>query len=185
MRKLELMGKRFERLTVILKLENNKKGNTQWLCACDCGKTIKSTGTDLTTGRKPSCGCRKSELISEARKLPTGEAAQNSLFAQYKKSARERNIEFNLNLEEFKSLIDKNCHYCGDISTLKVYGDARLESKGANGNFIYTGIDRKDSNLGYELYNCLTCCKTCNFAKNDMSYDEFMTYLGRLVKFRS
>lgn len=54
---LDLVGKRFGYLTVISRTENNKNGNTQWLCKCDCGKTKVALGYDLTHGRTTTCGC--------------------------------------------------------------------------------------------------------------------------------
>lgn len=60
-----------------------------------------------------------------------------------------------------------------------------MKFENLNGNFIFTGIDRKDSSEGYHIENCVTCCKTCNFAKNNTPYDEFIQYLDRLTAFRS
>lgn len=106
------------------------------------------------------------------------------MYAQYRKSAKQRDFSFTLTPSEFANIIDQHCHYCGAGPSLKAFGVVRMATKNVNGNFTYTGIDRKDSSRGYELNNCLPCCKTCNFAKNDMSYDEFIAYLDRLAKFR-
>ena len=106
------------------------------------------------------------------------------MYSQYRKSAKYRNITFSLTVSEFAALIDKNCHYCGAGPSLKAFGDNRMAQRKINGNFIYTGVDRKDSNAGYSIGNCVTCCKTCNFAKNDVPYDEFIAYLNKLVLFR-
>lgn len=54
---LELVGKKFGNLTVLERAENNKNGNTQWLCKCDCGGTKVCLGYDLTHGRTTTCGC--------------------------------------------------------------------------------------------------------------------------------
>lgn len=180
-----LIGKRFVRLIVVARAESNKHGHTKWECLCDCGNTVIAYASDLKRGGRPSCGCLKSEKISQHRKLNPGEAAFNSLFAGYKKSSKERGLTFSLTTEDFRSLIDKNCHYCGSPPMLAVYGKQRMASRRVNGNFWYTGIDRKDSTVGYHIDNCVTCCKVCNFAKNDMPYEAFIEYLGKLVSFRS
>lgn len=52
-----LIGQRFGNLTVLQRVENNARGNTQWLCKCDCGKTKVILGFDLTHGRSTTCGC--------------------------------------------------------------------------------------------------------------------------------
>lgn len=183
--KLEnMIGKRFTRLIVTARAENNKRGHTRWHCLCDCGESIIALASDLKRGQRPSCGCLKSEKISAMRKLEPGKSGLNQMFAQYRKSARHRGIEFHLTADEFKQLIDKNCHYCGTGPSLKAFGFNRMVLRNVNGNFIYTGIDRKDSDQGYHIDNCVTCCKTCNFAKNDMSYNEFLAYLDRLLAHR-
>ncbi len=180
-----LTGKRFVRLIVLDQAPSNKHGHTKWNCLCDCGKTIIAYASDLKRGGRPSCGCLKSEKISALRKLAPGQAGLNQTFGQYKKSATERSIEFHLTHAEFTNLIDKNCHYCGAGPSLKIFSAYTMTRNGTNGNFIYTGIDRKNSDEGYHFDNCVTCCKTCNFAKNDMSYKEFIEYLDRLVEHRS
>lgn len=185
MRFENLTGKRFTRLVVTAQAESNKHGHPRWRCLCDCGNTIVALSSDLKRGGRPSCGCLKSEKISALRKLPEGEAGLNNMFAQYRKGAAQRGIEFHLTAAEFKQIIDKTCHYCGVGPTLKSFGETRMNQRNINGNFTYTGIDRKDSDQGYHFENCVTCCKTCNFAKNDMSYNEFIEYLNRLTTFRA
>ena len=53
-----------------------------------------------------------------------------------------------------------------------------------HGDYIYSGIDRKNPARGYVLDNVVPCCKRCNYAKNDFSYDEHLEYLDRLVAYR-
>lgn len=179
-----LIGQRFTRLIVVSQAESNKHGHTKWNCKCDCGKEVIAYASDLKRGGRPSCGCLKSEKISALRKLQPGKSGLNNMYAQYRKSATQRDLPFSLTILDFEQLIDKNCHYCNSGPTLKAFGETRMIRNNVNGNFIYTGIDRKDSDKGYELDNCVTCCKTCNFAKNDMSYTEFLAYLDVLVQYR-
>lgn len=54
---VDLTGQKFGKLTVVERTANNKKGNTMWLCNCDCGNTKEVLGYDLTHGRTVSCGC--------------------------------------------------------------------------------------------------------------------------------
>lgn len=60
---IDLTGKRFNRLTVIKRMPN-KKNITMWLCRCDCGKEIISSGGHLKDGHTKSCGCYKTEVIT-------------------------------------------------------------------------------------------------------------------------
>lgn len=61
---VDLIGQKFNRLTVIKRLEN-KGSRAQWLCQCDCGGTIISDSYRLTHGVTKSCGCYKAEKTSE------------------------------------------------------------------------------------------------------------------------
>lgn len=54
----DLTGKKFGKITVVERLENNHKNQTIWLCECDCGKIEKIKGVYLTSG-KESCGCTR------------------------------------------------------------------------------------------------------------------------------
>lgn len=53
----DLIGQKFERLTVIEKTSKRKNGAVVWLCKCDCGKYKEVTTADLRSGRVRSCGC--------------------------------------------------------------------------------------------------------------------------------
>lgn len=72
---LNLIGKRFGNLEVLERAENNKRGNTQWLCKCDCGKVVVVDGYGLAHGRNTTCGCaiNKKGKISHNRKDIVGE----------------------------------------------------------------------------------------------------------------
>ena len=63
---IDLKGKRFSRLTVIERVENNSRGNTMWRCKCDCGNEIVVRGSCLTSGNTKSCGCyRYDQTVSK------------------------------------------------------------------------------------------------------------------------
>ena len=53
---LDLTGKKFNRLTVINRVKNNKK-MTKWLCKCECGNFIEVQAGNLKNGHTKSCGC--------------------------------------------------------------------------------------------------------------------------------
>jgi len=41
-------------------------------------------------------------------------------------------------------------------------------------------IDRVDPKKGYTKDNCVPCCATCNFVKNNMNYGDFIQYIRSL-----
>lgn len=68
-----LIGQRFGKLVVVKREPNNKKGNTMWLCQCDCGRTKVALGYDLTHGRTVSCGCKNVGKPAPIREDITGQ----------------------------------------------------------------------------------------------------------------
>lgn len=59
---IDLTGKKFGRLKVIERVENNKFGQVCYKCMCDCGNITIVPGNRLTQNRQKSCGCLRKEL---------------------------------------------------------------------------------------------------------------------------
>jgi hypothetical protein len=67
---IDLTGKEFGRLKVLERAENNKWGQIQWLCRCNCdGKEVIKTGSTLKSGDTKSCGCLHRESATKMGKL--------------------------------------------------------------------------------------------------------------------
>ena len=69
-KQIEMVGKKFGKLTVIELASNTgkKKYEKYWLCKCECGNFTIIGGSELRTGRTQSCGCLQRERTSKARK---------------------------------------------------------------------------------------------------------------------
>lgn len=66
MQKLDLIGQRFGRLTVIKAAESTPRGKSRWVCRCDCGKECTVLGLNLRRGHTASCGClRENDLAGQ------------------------------------------------------------------------------------------------------------------------
>lgn len=63
MPRLDLIGKRFGRLTVIA-FAGTVKQQSLWLCRCDCGREKVVRGRCLQNGNTRSCGCLRSEVAA-------------------------------------------------------------------------------------------------------------------------
>lgn len=180
MKLTEWEGRRFTRL-IVVGYVNHHRSQGLWLCRCDCGRELVVRGSNLITKNTKSCGCLAKEVQITLGKnlprriLPLGHAQKNSVLALYKCRAKRKGYDWNLTEEQFENLVSGECHYCGDIPANKA---CRV---GSNGAFIYNGIDRLDNSKGYECDNVVSCCKICNFAKNDMNYGEFMTWIARVT----
>lgn len=53
----DIVGKKFNMLTVIKEVEERKGNSIQYLCICDCGKEVIKVGSSVKSGRVKSCGC--------------------------------------------------------------------------------------------------------------------------------
>lgn len=60
-KKLDLYGMRFGRLTVTSRAEPSRAGKSRWHCVCDCGGFTVSVGSSLVSGQSTSCGCYRDE----------------------------------------------------------------------------------------------------------------------------
>jgi hypothetical protein len=89
MEKLDLLGEKYGRLTVIAEADpiyyNGRKAS-RWLCKCDCGATVLVTTNKLRAGSTKSCGC----LAKEAGNKSIKNAAKASLAK--KKADRDKLI---------------------------------------------------------------------------------------------
>lgn len=163
-----LVGMRFGRLIVKQRLnESDKFRSRYYLCECDCGKTKKLSSHNLKkTGGSSSCGCLAKEL--GLSKLPYGQSSFNQLLARYVFGAAKRKVSFDLTKEEFIELVSSDCHYCG-VAPYQI-----ITGKGLNGEFVYNGVDRLNSKLGYTPKNCVPCCGMCNKMKLDTDFEVFV-----------
>ena len=72
MRVIDLTGMKFDRLTVIKRVENDAQGSAKWECRCECGAMLSVRGHSLTSGNTHSCGCYQKERASEAKRTHCG-----------------------------------------------------------------------------------------------------------------
>lgn len=164
-----LVGLRFGFLIVIHKIND-----IHYKCICICGHFCEVSADLLIRGIRKSCGCKKSKKDAVL-------TAINIIFNNYKKGAIERDLCFDLNKDKFVELITNNCYYCGS-SPNNLY----FNSSSSDGyEFYYTGIDRINSDLGYSLNNCVSCCWFCNRAKLNSSYEEFMRWMHKLILYQT
>ena len=117
--------------------------------------------------QRPVCGeCSnpyKNMTREEYREMY--QKSDKGIYSRYKndckrRSRKKRGIEMLLKFEEFSEIINKQCIYCGDISR---------------------GVDRVDSEKSYTVENSKPCCKRCNQMKNDLTKQEFIDHMKRVL----
>lgn len=141
----------------------------KWLCECNnCGWQSHKSKKELD---KKCFTCKG---------LLRGEAGFNKLLHNYKSSAKQRNYDFMLTNDQFKNLTSDSCFYCGVEPTQQIATDNKIEW----GTYLYNGIDRVDNTIGYVESNCVSCCWLCNQAKYNMSQNDFITWIKRLITYQ-
>ena len=124
-----------------------------------------------------TCDFEKVNFIkTHPRMKAPGVSNRNSLLNQYKYSAKDRNLSFNLTKEEATFLFKSNCYYCQRPP------HQVQNNKGSNGAFTYTGIDRVKNDTGYKKDNVVPCCKRCNSWKKALAYDQFRAWVVRVYE---
>lgn len=122
--------------------------------------------------------------IQAARLTEPGLGPQyRELYRHYRAAANRRGYSFLITFEEFKTLILRNCYYCGQEPNMS-YKGTRLKIKDVS-MFKINGIDRVNNDEGYILSNCVTACKICNNAKNTLSSEEFLLWINKIYTYRA
>lgn len=140
---------------------------------CKCGKEWEVQLGNVLNGSTSSCGKSPCRSIKYGPK--DSEVGYKALLYVYKKHAKERGFEFHLTYDEFKHMLQQNCHYCNS-EPKQVYQLFKPGTKIVRTGVpvIYNGIDRMDSSGHYTKENTVTACKRCNVGKMDQSYNEFI-----------
>lgn len=174
-----IIGKKFERLTVLSLIGIDRHHSSLWKCQCACGAIAAVTRNSLIQGLVKSCGCLRDEKFKVNRKRgEPGEAAFNKLFRRYQRRSSEKRIAFHLSKEVFKKLTSMSCDYCGNAPSLEA------KDRGNNGAYIYNTLDRAENSKGYTEDNTVPACWTCNRMKNVMNSFNFIKACEAVVKHR-
>lgn len=163
-------------------LDEFKEGGCKKVLAkCSCGKIKTYRKSNVKVGGTISCGCYKRKLLQK----PQGESGFSEAYKTYKSSAKKRNKEFALTKEQFRDIATRPCTYCGSCLENKMYCyQSRSEEMKQRSEWRYTGIDRKDNELGYTVENSIPCCGICNRGKYMLTEEQWEKYIMNLVEFR-
>ena len=65
MKRVDISGKVFNRLTVISRADKDIHGRSKWHCLCDCGSETIVRSCNLSSGHTKSCGCFHREATTK------------------------------------------------------------------------------------------------------------------------
>ena len=163
MHKIDMVGKRFNRLTVIAYADDyiSPRGKhwTNCLCRCDCGKMHTARACSLKSGAVQSCGCLAREKAA-ARNCKHGLANKDPLYSTWK-GMRERCI--NPKQRHWHRYGGRGIRvYAGwdDFAAFREWALSHGWQRGLQ-------IDRIDDSRGYSPGNCrIVTCKENNDHRN-------------------
>jgi len=150
----------------------------QYILKCSCGNTAKGPTTFvsracMSLAKLGFAGCQKCRYdFLRDQKMNSAEK-YSTIYCRYRKSAKNRGLEFTLSLEEAAKLFSSSCVYCGDKPTNTCIRTSLM-------TYNYTGIDRLDNNLGYIQDNVVPCCQNCNLAKYTKSPKDFLKHIEKI-----
>jgi len=165
----DIAGLRSGKLTAIEPTKMRHPDNSViWLCRCDCGNE-KLYPTYYITGKQiKSCGCVYK--VSDQGNV-------SALLRTYKSLAKKRGLVWGLSRTRFNYLIRLDCEYCGSAPSQKVSSSSR------NNPLVYNGVDRVDPQRGYEINNCVPCCKHCNQSKWTNTVEEWTAHMKLVLSY--
>lgn len=82
------------------------------------------------------------------------------VYKQHLRSARRRGIPNELSEDRYRWLLSQPCAYCGSEAG---------------------GVDRVKSEWGYTTLNSVPCCKDCNYAKQSLAANRFISHAAKIV----
>jgi hypothetical protein len=171
-----IVGQRSGRLTVIDAgpyYEDTSRRQKRIVAICDCGDERRYDEYRFVSGGVKQCPpCSFNE---RAEKISNPESGWNLWFYGYQQNAKSRKIEFNLTVDEFKSICSQNCAYCG----------LKPQPRTARRHIIYAnGVDRMNPDFGYFIGNVNPSCSECNRMKGTMTVEEFESHVDSIYKFK-
>lgn len=97
----------------------------------------------------------RKKIVNDNAKTPRGR------YSTYKKKAKFKEISWSLSQDDFYKMWNKPCSYClRDIDGI--------------------GVDRIDSNIGYQADNVTPCCGRCNAGKMNHSVASFADLIEKI-----
>lgn len=143
----EILNKKFERLTVLEKVEGSKNP-ALWLCLCDCGKIVKSDKYSLLKGKTKSCGCyRRDSIIQKSKSHSHASRGKKTLEYRIWVGMRSRcNCKTTHNYQYYGG---RGIKVCPEWDSFEKF----LLDMGPCPGPKYS-LERIDNNGNYELKNC-------------------------------
>lgn len=153
MKKIDLTGAKFGRLTVIAESPVKTRNKVSWICKCDCGNTTQPIpGNSLRSGNTKSCGCIHAEGLRQ--RLTVHGLTGTRLYRIWQGMLRRCD---NPKRKDYKDYGARGIAVCDEWkNSFQVFHDWAL----SNGYEEHLTIDRKDVDDNYCPQNCRWATRT-------------------------
>ena len=145
-KEINIIGKKYGRLTVIEKIKDNKNKYSMCKCICDCGNKCIVNIANVKSGHTKSCGCLQKETIGDINKK---HGKRNTRLYDIWCGIKVRC--YNKNDKNYKNYGGRGITICQEWfnNFINFYNWSM-----ANGYTDDLSIDRIDVNGNYEPSNC-------------------------------
>lgn len=145
-RREDLTGKRFGRLTVLEHDYVDYNGISFWRCICDCGNETVVRSTSLKNGMTKSCGCyRRDQSIQRSTKHGLCDHPLYIVWTDMKRRCHNENEPC------WYRYGGRGITVCDEwINDFKTFYNWAIEHGWESGSTL----DRRDNDEGYNPYNC-------------------------------
>jgi hypothetical protein len=140
-----------------------------WAARCICGTEKEVNLYNMQSGKSQSCGICYDWSGSNNPNWKGYEEIPSSYWTSIKWGAQNRDIDFDLTIEEVYDLFLKQKGKCEFTGQILSFADKTAS------------LDRIDSKKGYYKKNCQWVHKDINLMKNYFSEDVFLNYCRQIV----
>jgi len=141
---IDITGQKFNKLTVISKIENSSSKKARWLCKCDCGNFTEVSGDNLRNGSVKSCGCL---IVYNNKQRATHRKSNIRLYNIWRNMKARCNCKSN---PFYKNYGERGIKIYNDWIMFENFYNWAIN----NGYKENLSIDRIDVNGNYEPNNC-------------------------------
>lgn len=163
-----LVGKKFGRLQVVAFDHMDKKGNSYWLCECECGNTSIVRRSHLISGDTASCGCKLTDFNKQnhTKHGMTNEPIYKSWYSMKHRCN-------NPNAANYDGYGGRGITVCNEWNDFNDFYEWSI----SHGYRPGLSIDRIDNNGNYSPENCRWT--TSSEQANNKRDTIFVTYNGQ------